>query len=765
MKIKRIIPVFLMILMITALTSAFTTNAATVTLKATVSASNVNVRSGAGSSYKVVKSGVPKGTTVTVLNNKFYNKSWYYVKLSGGTKGYIHKDYIKIKKNQLYINRTGTGFKGYTCAYKLTNTTTSPVTWTSSNEKKATVDSKGVITCLKSGTVNITATAGTKTVTSTLNILNADVKLSKTTAEIYHDDTLTLTATCKKPVTFESSDTSIATVDEKGVVTPKAVGTVKIKAKSNSGSATCEVTIKKRVITLTTAKTKLYKGCNAQVFASGGKYAYKYTSSNPNVLTVTDSGIIKAVGTGSAKITCTSGTISKKMKFTVVDGKTVGITKTSADIPREMTLYLKSSTSGVSWKSSNPDVASVDKGFVLGKKKGTAVISAYTSGGEATCLVTVSSPRPIRFTYSSENSVLPNKSVTLYAITDKSRTDVEFKVTDAQGKITWLTKTTKTLESGRYIWSGSFTPTTAGVTTIVAYSRTSGTASWKTCDGGECTILVNKGSSRKTMSTESRYASTALIKDIAYFEGYLPYVTPDTLASNIPTIGHGRVVYGGTLFYNGLTRKEAYAYLVGTINESGFTSQTNKFLTDNNIKFNQQQFDALVCFAYNLGSYYIPTHENVCNVFLNTYGKETNENRGYVNDYSVPLRKSADETSQNIKSLSAGTNVKLVDNTLYNKSWYKVKLNDGTKGYIQKSKVTLRTTNTKERSLNNVDVQDLADAFLPIHHSDGYCRYGLLYRRIDEVEMFAFGDYEVNGKQNNSGFKYSCKGNSGFKIS
>ena len=77
----------------------------------------------------------------------------------------------------------------------------------------------------------------------------------------------------------------------------------------------------------------------------------------------------------------------------------------------------------------------------------------------------------------------------------------------------------------------------------------------------------------------------------------------------------------------------------------------------------------------------------------------------------------------------------------------------------------MRTTNTKERSLNNVDVQDLADAFLPIHHSDGYCRYGLLYRRIDEVEMFAFGDYEVNGKENNSGFKYSCKENSGFKIS
>lgn len=765
MKIKRIIPILLTILIITALTTALGANAATVKLKAYVSASNVNIRSGAGTNYSVVKSGVAKGTVLTVLNNRPYNKSWYNIKLSDGTKGYVHSDYIKIKTNQLYINKTGTGYKGYTCSYKLTNTTSSPVTWTSSDEKIATVDSKGVITCLKSGSVNITATAGTKTVTSKLNILNADVSLSKTTAEVFSDDTLTLKATCKKPVTFESSDTSIATVDENGVVTPKSVGKVKITAKSNSGSATCQVTVKKRVIALTTAKTKLYKGCNAQIFASGGKYAYKYKSSNTNVLTVTDSGIIKAVGTGSAKITCTSGTISKSKKFTVVAGNTVGITKTSSNIPKTMTLYLKSSTSGVSWKSSNPDVASVDKGFVLGKKKGTAVISAYTSSGEATCLVTVTSARPIRFVYSSENSVLPNKSVNLYAITDKSRTSVKFKVTDAQGKITWLTKTTKALEDNRYIWSASYTPVTAGVSTVVAYSKTSATAGWKTCDGGQCTFFVNKGSSRKTMSTEKRYVSTALIKDIAYFEGYLPNVTPDTLASNIPTIGHGRVVYGGTLFYNGLTRKEAYAYLVQTLNESGFTSQTNKFLTDNNVKFNQYQFDSLVCFSYNLGAYYIPTHENLCDIFLNTYGKASNENKGFVNSFSVPLRKSAEETAQNIKSLSPGTAVKLVDSTVYNNGWYKVKLSNGTKGYIQKGKVTLRTTDTKERNLNNVDVQKLANAFLPIHHSDGYCRYGLLYRRIDEVEMFAFGDYEVNGKENNCGFNYKCSGNSSFKIS
>jgi GH24 family phage-related lysozyme (muramidase) len=266
------------------------------------------------------------------------------------------------------------------------------------------------------------------------------------------------------------------------------------------------------------------------------------------------------------------------------------------------------------------------------------------------------------------------------------------------------------------------------------------------------------------MSYESRYATTALINDIASFEGFLSTVTPDNLAGGIPTVGYGRVVYAGSSFYNGMTKKEAYAYLVKTVNESGFTSQTNKFLTENKIKFNQRQFDALVDFSYNLGAYALTNHEDLSGLLLDSYGKASNENKGFVNSLNVYLTKSAETSGEKIKSVDAGTDVTLVSSDLYNEKWYKVKLSDGTTGYMLKSKITLRTTSTTVRNLNNVSYKDFVKNFLPYHHSSGNCYYGLLYRRIDEAEMFFFGDYTANGKQNNYKISYNCSSDSSFKI-
>lgn len=46
------------------------------------------------------------------------------------------------------------------------------------------------------------------------------------------------------PITWESSNTDIATVDDKGLVTGKAAGNTTITAKAGNASATCAITIK-----------------------------------------------------------------------------------------------------------------------------------------------------------------------------------------------------------------------------------------------------------------------------------------------------------------------------------------------------------------------------------------------------------------------------------------------------------------------------------------------------------------------------------------
>ena len=77
-----------------------------------------------------------------------------------------------------------------------------------------------------------------------------EVKLDKTNLSLEVGDTATLTATVEpdeasnKNVTWESSDSSVATVDANGVVTAVAQGSTTIKATVDGKSAECTVTVK-----------------------------------------------------------------------------------------------------------------------------------------------------------------------------------------------------------------------------------------------------------------------------------------------------------------------------------------------------------------------------------------------------------------------------------------------------------------------------------------------------------------------------------------
>ena len=135
------------------------------------------------------------------------------------------------------------------------NATNKNVTWTSSDEGVATV-ADGVVTAVAAGTATITATtveggfSATCTVTVT-PVAVTGVTLNKTSASIVAGTTETLTATVapdnatNKNVTWTSSNTSVATVDDAGVVTAVAAGTATITVTTEDGgkTATCEVTV------------------------------------------------------------------------------------------------------------------------------------------------------------------------------------------------------------------------------------------------------------------------------------------------------------------------------------------------------------------------------------------------------------------------------------------------------------------------------------------------------------------------------------------
>ena len=141
-------------------------------------------------------------------------------------------------------------------------------------------------------------------------------------------------------------------------------------------------------------------------------------------------------------------------------------------------------------------------------------------------------------------------------------------------------------------------------------------------------------------------------------------------------MGHGYVVWDGDKFYNNITRKEGYALLVSAVNKENYTKDVNNMLISNNIKFNQQQFDALVSFSYNLGTGWSYS-SNLKNILLNSYStlSSTNNNniQARVDVYDgLNLRERYTTNSKILDVLLPNEIVTLVDTKKYNSIWYKV---------------------------------------------------------------------------------------------
>jgi hypothetical protein len=119
-------------------------------------------------------------------------------------------------------------------------------TWKSSNSSIASVNTYGKVTAKKSGTVTITAKIKHGEASCRVTVNKTRVTLSNTIASIERGETLTLTAVTSNhsPVIWKSSKKSIATIDEKGVVTGLKPGETTITATADKSSVTCKLTVR-----------------------------------------------------------------------------------------------------------------------------------------------------------------------------------------------------------------------------------------------------------------------------------------------------------------------------------------------------------------------------------------------------------------------------------------------------------------------------------------------------------------------------------------
>ena len=168
------------------------------------------------------------------------------------TKATLSDTNVTLKKNdkkQLSINVTPEDF-------------TDDVNWKSSNTDVATVDENGLITAKAGGTAIIKVTVGELSLSCEVTVEQPIEKiwLNEYSLKLDGDGQYQLTAEVgpdnanNKEVTWTSSDTKIATVDQKGMVKAVSKGTATITATAKDGSnvsRSCIVTVRNNIYNIT----------------------------------------------------------------------------------------------------------------------------------------------------------------------------------------------------------------------------------------------------------------------------------------------------------------------------------------------------------------------------------------------------------------------------------------------------------------------------------------------------------------------------------
>lgn len=305
-----------------------------------------------------------------------------------------------------------------------------PVTWSSNAPQIVAVSSSGVVTGVSVGQAQITATAEGKSATAFVDVVPlpvASVSVTPASATIAAGRTQQFTATpldaqgnplSGRVISWLSGAPTVATVDQTGLATGIGAGSAVIIAtvEGKQGTVTLNVTaVSVAAVTVTPNAGTLQIGNSLQLAASitdaagvpiPGKVA-TWTSSNAAVASVSTTGLVTAVGAGTATITATSDGVSGTATISVthVPVASVTVTPTSAtlDPGNTLTLQVTLADAGgsslplsgrvVTYTSSAPGVASVSAaGVVTALAPGSATITVACEGQSAAASISVNAP-------------------------------------------------------------------------------------------------------------------------------------------------------------------------------------------------------------------------------------------------------------------------------------------------------------------------------------------------------------------------------------
>lgn len=233
-------------------------------------------------------------------------------------------DYLYFDQDDIYIYIPAGSKSAQAHISYHTNLSSGLLSWYSSDSSVVRVGKDGIVTGLKSGSAVVTAsfinTKASCTVTvykekvSTLNYKSATMHITYDNAHPTMKLYLAETAAYDGIRQWSSGNPAVATVDSTGLVTAQAPGSATIYATTYLGNTlSCAVTVANDIgkVSLNQSEIRLETigGQSALVasvaLADPSTVSITWTSSNPAVATVSETGLVTATGDGEATITAT----------------------------------------------------------------------------------------------------------------------------------------------------------------------------------------------------------------------------------------------------------------------------------------------------------------------------------------------------------------------------------------------------------------------------------------------------------------------------
>jgi len=302
------------------------------------------------------------------------------------------------------------------------------VTWNSSSTSVATIDNTGLATTAGAGQTTLTATVGSFSDTTTLTVVPANlisISVSPNPQSIALGTTQTFSAVgtfddgstqLLSSVAWSSSLPGVATVDAAtGLAAAVGTGTTNITATSGSVSGSAQLTVSAATlvsIAVTPNPASTAPGTTKQFTATGTfsdtttqdvTTTALWSSSNPGAATINNQGLASGIVNGSTTITAFIGAVSGSATLNISTAHLVSIAITPANphISKGTQLKLTATgtfsdgststhLSGLTWKTSKPNIAQVrGNGIARAKKNGSVTVTASASGIKGTTTLTV----------------------------------------------------------------------------------------------------------------------------------------------------------------------------------------------------------------------------------------------------------------------------------------------------------------------------------------------------------------------------------------